>query len=165
MFDIRKIFSIGMTLLFVISMLGQCFAAVGVQVQGAQATFDGLRQVVQGAPNTFVMTDGAGWYLLAWPQAGKWGWTIIGPQGVDLNALKIDATNLAKTANDLAANGWKYITAKELPQKVISSCLLYSATAGLFAITTLPSIIIFPAVLLQFIFPPEMNPYATPIIG
>lgn len=137
-----------MTIVFAIVMLLLTLFASG-GMMGTGATIAGMQSVVRGDVGTFIMTDGAA-YMLAWPKGENYAWTVISnARGVDLNAVRNNATTLSKLLLDLEKNGFYYVSFDQLPKGIVETVLGYSVTTVMTGVRSFPSIFVVPLMIFE----------------
>lgn len=95
----------------------------GVAVIGLLETMRYMQQVWMEAPGTFVMEGPNGQYMVAWAMRGSsWGFLGLNTNGTPITDLakfvganKTGSLSFAGLVKDLEANGWNYISPRELP--------------------------------------------------
>lgn len=128
------------------------FAISGISFQ---STLTGMRQVVQGAPGTFVMAKD-NLFMLAWP-AGENAWafaciTKAGNPIKDLasyvNGTKVDTLTMASFLNDLETDGWQMVSEKTLPAGITGALTSYMSFLMSIGARSMPDLLVVPAVIL-----------------
>ena len=136
-------------LLFILALL---FGGMS-GVLGAGSTIQGMRVAFREAPGSFIMggvEQGVKTYLMAWPQAGRYGFVFVSETGasVDVNGLRIGSVTASELVAILQTRGWSYIQAATLPEalkRVLGTPSLLSALMSMKG--TLPTIIMLPAII------------------
>ncbi len=133
-------------------LLSGCAVAQPIQSVGFYSTLQGMISAAQGAPGSFIYSDGNN-YLLAWQMGQQYGFVVLNSSGDPVNALatligngqKVNAFTMSDLIKCISASGWRMILPQDLPAAFTDSLLSTAAASIASGSRALTSFIILPA--------------------